>query len=76
MAPWDIFLCLSSGKTYGAQTLHRSERHVNLLSFEGKETKNSRRVSTDANLEITAIIGPVIISSRKANGANNICHYG
>lgn len=76
LAPQDVFLCLSSGKTYGAQTPHRSGRHVNLLSFEGKERNNSRRVLTDANLEITAIIGIVIISSRKANGANNICHYG
>lgn len=70
-APQDVFLCLSSGKTYGG-----SGRRVNLLSFEGKERKNSQRVLTDANLEITVIAGLVIISRRKANGANNICHYG
>lgn len=56
----------------------RSKRHVNLLSFGKRKNGNAkaRQLRADANLEITAIINGVIIRIRKANGANNICHYG
>lgn len=61
----------------GSKPACRSKQHVNLLSFEKKKKHtNLCRVLTGANLEITAIISRVIISIRKANGANNICHYG
>lgn len=72
----------SLGKTYGAPTRWRAgpakqeARQSPELWKEKKGNANPRQLCADANLEITAIISRVIIRIRKANGANNICHYG
>lgn len=46
------------------------------LREKREQKKKIHAALTDANLEIAAIISAVIISSRKANGPNNICDYG